>query len=30
MNPYPKNLPDSVSTQLAQRYEDFFISKIWG
>jgi len=24
MNPCPKSLPDSVSTQLAQRYEDFF------
>lgn len=24
MNPYPKNLPDSVQTQLAKRYEDIF------
>lgn len=24
MNPYPRGLPDSVQTQLAQRYEDIF------
>ncbi len=24
MNPYPESLPDSVQTQLAQRYEDIF------
>lgn len=24
MNPYPKSLPDSVQTKLAQRYEDIF------
>jgi endo-1,4-beta-xylanase len=24
MNPYPKELPDSVATQLAKRYEDIF------